>query len=65
MLPLWNTLPSEIDYLDQHPFIYLKNRISVPRDMPLLSGRFFRQAIESTASVDGTNLGPKISTRNN
>jgi len=39
---------------------YLRDRISVPRDMPLLSGRLFRQALERTASIDGSHLGPKI-----
>ena len=32
---------------------YLRDRISVPRDMPLLSGRALRQALEKTASLDG------------
>ncbi len=43
---------------------YLRDRISVPRDMPLLSGRFLRQALEQTASIDGNNQGPEMSTRN-
>ena len=43
---------------------YLRDRISVPRDMPLLSGRFFRQALERTANIDGSDLGPEIPTRN-
>ena len=43
---------------------YLKDRISVPRDMPLLSGRLFRQALERTANIDGSDLGPEIPTRN-
>ncbi len=43
---------------------YLRDRISVPRDMPLLSGRLFRQALESTANIDGSNLGPMIPTKN-
>ena len=42
---------------------YLRDRISVPRDMPLLSGRIFRQALESTASIDGDKCGPKIPTK--
>ncbi len=42
---------------------YLRDRISVPRDMPLLSARVFRQALEHTASIDGIELGPKIPTR--
>ena len=43
---------------------YLRDRISVPRDMPLLSGRLLRQALERTASIDGNDLGPEIPTRN-
>ena len=42
---------------------YLRDRVSAPRDMPLLSGRLFRQALESTANLDGSNLGPQIPTR--
>ena len=26
--------------------------------MPLLSGRLFRQALERTATIDGSDLGP-------
>ncbi len=43
---------------------YLRDRISVPRDMPLLSGRLFRQALERTANIDGNDLAPEIPTRN-
>ena len=43
---------------------YLRDRISVPRDMPLLSGRLFRQALERTANISGNDLGPAIPTRN-
>ena len=43
---------------------YLRDRISVPRDMPLLSGRLFRQALERTANIAGSDPGPKIPTRN-
>ena len=32
---------------------YVRDRISVPRDMPLLSGRVLRQALEETAALDG------------
>ena len=43
---------------------YLRDRVSVPRDMPLLSGRLFRQALERTASIDSSHSGHKIPTRN-
>ncbi len=43
---------------------YLKDRISVPRDMPLLSARKFRQALEITAELDGNQQGPPIQTKN-
>ncbi len=43
---------------------YLKDRISVPRDMPLLSARLFRKALERTASFDSSSPGPEIPTRN-
>ena len=32
---------------------YLRDRISVPRDMPLQSARLLRKALESTAALDG------------
>ena len=32
---------------------YLRDRISVPRDMPLESARLLRQCLESTAALDG------------
>ena len=43
---------------------YLRDRISVPRDMPLLSGRLFRQALERTANIDSSSLGPEIPINN-
>ena len=43
---------------------YLRDRISVPRDMPLLAAREFRQALERTAELDGQENGPPISTSN-
>ncbi len=43
---------------------YLRDRISVPRDMPLLEARCLRQALEKTAQIDGTEQGPSIPTRN-
>ena len=39
---------------------YLKDRISVPRDMPLLSARKLRQALEATAQRDSSIQGPPI-----
>ncbi len=43
---------------------YLKDRISVPRDMPLLSARELRQALEYTANLDSNKQGPPISKNN-
>ena len=34
---------------------YLRDRISVPRDMPLLSARRLRQSLEKIASFDKSN----------
>lgn len=42
---------------------YLRDRISVPRDMPLLPARELRQALERTASMDSKEEGEKIPTR--
>lgn len=42
---------------------YLRDRISVPRDMPLMAGRLLRQALEITASLDGSSQGSPIPTR--
>lgn len=42
---------------------YLRDRISVPRDMPLHAARRLRHALEGTASLDpedGTALGPPL-----
>ncbi len=39
---------------------YLRDRISVPRDMPLLSARELRKALEITASLDGTSQSTPI-----
>ncbi len=41
---------------------YLKDRISVPRDMPLLSARVLRQALEKTAEIDGPESSNPIPT---
>ncbi len=43
---------------------YLRDRVSVPRDMPLLSARKFRQALEKTAQLDGPEQGFSIPKRN-
>ncbi len=41
---------------------YLRDRISVPRDMPLLSARKLRQSLEMTAALDGSEYGESIPT---
>ncbi len=43
---------------------YLRDRISVPRDMPLLSARKLRQALEKTAEMDSFKQGESIPLRN-
>ncbi len=43
---------------------YLRDRISVPRDMPLLAARELRKALEATAKLDSTAQGPSIKTSN-
>ncbi len=43
---------------------YIRDRVSVPRDMPLLSARVFRKALEKTATIDGLTQGIKITTSN-
>ncbi len=69
--PLRAALTYMVSKKDCHPDVnsatslrYLRDRISVPRDMPLLSGRLLRQALEHTANLDGSDQGPKIPTRN-
>ena len=42
---------------------YLRDRISVPRDMPLPAARLLRKALEATASLDGPAQGPPLPTR--
>tara|TARA_Y100001968_G_scaffold72631_2_gene63980 strand:+ start:1683 stop:2942 length:1260 start_codon:yes stop_codon:yes gene_type:complete len=39
---------------------YLRDRISVPRDMPLFAARKLRQALEKTAQQDSSQQGPPI-----
>ncbi len=43
---------------------YLRDRISVPRDMSLLAAREFRKSLEQTASLDSNEQGPAIPTKN-
>ena len=43
---------------------YLKDRISVPRDMPLLAARKMRTALEKTAQIDSSEQGPSLGTKN-
>ncbi len=43
---------------------YLRDRISVPRDMPLLAARTLRQALEKTAQIDSQIQGPTIPLHN-
>ena len=42
---------------------YLRDRISVPRDMPLPAARLLRQALETTADLDGSDSPRPISAR--
>ena len=39
---------------------YLKNRISVPRDMPIISARLLRQSLNKIESLDDNNEIDKI-----
>ena len=43
---------------------YLRDRISIPRDMPLPAGRLLRQALEATAAMDGQQQGEPLGLRN-
>ena len=43
---------------------YLRDRISVPRDMPLFAARILRKALEKTATLDSPQQGPTIPVRN-
>jgi glutathione S-transferase len=42
---------------------YVRDRINVPRDMPLHSARKMRQALEETAAAVGNEQGPPINTK--
>jgi len=39
---------------------YIRDRVNVPRDMPLWSARHFRTALETTAALCGNGEGPAI-----
>ena len=39
---------------------YLKNRISVPRDMPIISARLLRQSLNKIELLDQNNAEDKI-----
>ena len=43
---------------------YLKNRISVPRDMPIISARLLRQSLNKIESLSDINEIDKIPFRN-
>ena len=43
---------------------YLKNRISVPRDMPIISARLLRQSLNKIESLCNSNEIDKIPFRN-
>ena len=42
---------------------YLRDRISVPRDMSLHAARHLRRALEATAALDGDQQGPPLALR--
>ncbi|BEV35690.1 glutathione S-transferase family protein [Synechococcus sp. M16CYN] len=42
---------------------HLRDRISVPRDMPLPAGRLLRQALEVTAALDGPQQAKRLGVR--
>ena len=42
---------------------YLRDRISVPRDMPLPAARLLRQALEATAQLDGPEQATPLPVR--
>ena len=43
---------------------YLRDRISIPRDMPVPAGRLLRQALEATAAMDGSQQAEPLGVRN-
>ena len=42
---------------------YVRDRVNVPRDMPLWSARRLREALEATAQLDGDQQPPALPTR--
>ena len=42
---------------------YIRDRVNVPRDMPVHSARVLRDALEQTAAISGIESGPGIPTR--
>jgi glutathione S-transferase len=42
---------------------YLRDRISVPRDMSIYAAKRLRQALETTAALVGNEAGPEIPVR--
>jgi len=42
---------------------YIRDRVNVPRDMPIYSARLLRDALEQTAAISGDETGPTIPTR--
>ena len=39
---------------------YIRDRVNVPRDMPIWSARRLREALETTAEANGDKQGPEI-----
>ncbi len=57
-------IPIQPEHRSAKGLRYLRDRISVPRDMPVLAARELRQALESTAAIDGDSQGIKIPFKN-
>ena len=56
-------ITSEINKVTSKSFIsinYLKNRISVPRDMPVISARLLRQSINKIKSLSTNSIIDEI-----
>tara|TARA_B100000212_G_scaffold153383_1_gene115461 strand:- start:81 stop:1322 length:1242 start_codon:yes stop_codon:yes gene_type:complete len=57
---------NELNKPDKHSYIglrYLRDRISVPRDMPLISARLLRKSLEKVASIGNSSDIYKIPTK--